>query len=264
MTLEKRVKHGHLRGIAKAMKTAFICSVLGWSVAFVGSTLKYHNNQIETTQTEKMVEYAHPDKQTTHILNYISGKEAISKEERKNLLVDYIDSWCQQNDQNAPELNEKNEKEIIIWMINNTTLLSNKNSVDEHITGINKFIPLKREWNQNLYNSLWELETEVGAPYLRWTMDKKVTYSSRFNTAEIAPYAPLETLLAELSHSKQFNDDSLDYDIKALEAAVRISTKMISSHSFDGALEEEYEIPGSLEYEAHQVIEPQLEQKIEK
>lgn len=125
------------------------------------------------------------------------------------------------------------------------------------------------------YRLVWQLEQEGGNPQIRFKAEKpnfnlapgskeEDQYSSMRNTL----YIGVDSLMSgrgvvyEMSHGKQFKDNPLGYYF--LEVRDLINVYLRSGFSAKGRAEEYrrlYDKSGSLEYQAHQVIQPDLEKR---
>ena len=149
-------------------------------------------------------------------------------------------------------------------------------SIEEVRETAENFVLRKRKCDYGLYNRLWQAEIATGAPYLRWKGSSKdffnaflyvsssdAYYLPFINKAYLTFDDPKESLFAELSHSKQFNDNTLSSYFRCLPSIVRVAGKVLSGQSFNESYEMEYSIPGSLEYETHKIIEPKLRKPLD-
>lgn len=121
---------------------------------------------------------------------------------------------------------------------------------------------------------LWSIQEKVGAPRIRWAAPGENTHSnitSRLvgagranyqhsdNTVYLQPGAVGETLVAEDAHAYQFNHKPIQSRAQFLidtgrtvAASIRNGTKMYEEQK------KQYSTPGSIEYEAHEVIEAKI------
>jgi hypothetical protein len=115
------------------------------------------------------------------------------------------------------------------------------------------------------------LEEEVGSPKIRWgeTLDNRE--GSFDGTIKMLPPAMdadreirRDIFIAEAAHAKQRKEKPYATAIQFAKDMVRtIFTSIRMGKSLGEAQNELYDIPGTLEYEAHQIIEPQLAKKID-
>lgn len=156
--------------------------------------------------------FSHEDRETTELLNYISGKENLSPQLKKLI--------------NEP----------------------------------------KPEFNEKLYYALWELEQSCGNPRIRLrTSGYKDFYLPLTNTIYINPSHFLldarDSLISELSHARQRKEYKINI-FRAIKDSARAAASFLISVSKE-IWDKSYNIPGTIEYEAHKIIEPELLKKIE-
>lgn len=247
-------------------------------VATVGMTLNYartHESVEEKTINGETI-YSHPDKKTTHILNYLAGKESLSQEEQINMIKNVCKVNIKNGGKTLPEnfesmnMNELEQYMAINFPNDEATAVEegNKSMLDEFL----KSIPDSYTEDKELYKLIWETEKEGGASKIifvgggeRHTFNFP-HYNPYTNTVAIWPLYPHEIWITEMSHAKQYKDHPVDSTIKSIETALRIANKIITKRDLSevfNAYDEEYRIQGSLEHEAHAVIEPYIKNKFE-
>lgn len=70
---------------------------------------------------------------------------------------------------------------------------------------------------------------------------------------------PRGDLFAESAHAKQFNDDQIGSYLREIQRLSAMARNIITSgNSLESAYQKEYKTPGTIEHEAHKVIEPYL------
>ena len=140
------------------------------------------------------------------------------------------------------------------------------------------------EYNPALEKIVWNLQKKVGAPRIRWSAPHDNTFSdraghivgagrsmyvSRDNTIYITPGSNVEALgknlVAEDAHALQYNEHPVKSRIRKTLDVVRIQVRAVRENKtqYESQLAE-YDIPGSIEYEAHEEIEKQLISEFEK
>lgn len=138
---------------------------------------------------------------------------------------------------------------------------------------------------KEIYNLVWAVEQECGNPKIRFqtkgpsifgvALSDEDTYRPHYNPSENTLYLPMDMFveqtwgykhtLAEMSHSKQLKDNPVEFYFKVASSFLRIFSKGgFNMEKLSEAQREEYKISGSLENEAHSVIEPGLTEKYEK
>lgn len=202
-------------------RTIEFARILGMSsaISLAGMTAIYyrtHDHQVKKTCLEDRCEYQHPDQETTHILNYLAGKDWTNEYESKNYF--YLKPW--------------------------------------------------KEFNPDLYDQLWQIEVEVGAPKIRWNNIKNDDkYHPPLNTIFLSPDSSWATdsLVAEFAHAKQSNDYPISTLCHGYWSKFRTLGRVVGNFdSWEKGYQPEYDLEGSIEYEAHQVIEPMLKERLNK
>jgi len=181
--------------------------------------------------------YIHQDAETTHVINILSGREALNGKDKTGLIV------------------------------SDGKVLS----------------PAPGTYDQQLYKALWTLEQECGNPKIRFQrvgesggivhlFDPGTSfYDVLTNTVIIQSgsndYA-INNYIAELAHGKQFNDNPLKFIILGATGYLNTFKKALDSKSnkadatFGEKLAQKYHDlygqKGSLENDAHSVIQPEL------
>ena len=269
-----------LKPVKKTLVTLGLVSLLG-ATALTVNYFATHKDKVKAEETSAGINYSHPDEQTTHILNYIAGKEAMTRDERADIMKDVLKRWCHANEVEIPELKGKSEREVAEWFVDNYKVEGKDyiRDVNATLKHFEKIIPLRKEWNPKLYDTLWRLEGGYGSPKIDWALwvngenksvlsffsEDKVTspsYRPFSNKIMVYPNDPLETLMSEFPHAKQFNTDLINIGLKLTDTAKRIGQEIIKGTSVIEAYQKEYSILGSVEFEAHRVIEPKLKQRL--
>jgi len=257
------------------MKYAAVVSLLGLA-GMVANHYATHE-KVRVRQAQGATEYAHPDGQTTHILNYLAGKEPMSREERLELIRSPGEEYCKMMNIDPPNFDRMDERQFMAWMLRTIPSGDGTDTLEGALKDLNSLIPLQRPYNPELYTTLWKIEMDVGTPYVRWSTarenkerglgtitDDISCYSAFSNTVHIQPVSePLRTLVAELAHARQFNEHPFSRYFRGAGSIGRtLARAVFEGRSLGDAYHQEYSTPGSIEYEAHQVIEPQLRRRI--
>lgn len=117
------------------------------------------------------------------------------------------------------------------------------------------------------------MQREVGAPRIRWAFDggedpraigaERANYDGLTNTAYIYPLTAFHDLIAEDAHAYQHEytpwKTSLRYVYDGASTLVRSFTKKIDLRT---AYQVNYVTAGSVEYVAHEEIEPRLRESL--
>ena len=299
-TPEQKEKLNSLREkIAKATKKFF---KLGRNLALVGMIamgvhyVDYYRTHpdVEIKDDGKgNIEYVHPDAKTSHILNVLAGKDSISFEEalenargifrtRAEILgiklptdfdtynIDQMDNFF------VAALNEKNEE--------GDTAKPGELKDYFYEYQYLKRMDVPEDRVKEIYNLVWEVEKECGNPKIRFqtkgpnvfgvALSDEDTYRPHYYPSENTLYLPMDmfveqtegyqNLLAEMSHAKQLKDNPVGFYFKTASSSLRIFSKGgFDMEKLYEAQLEEYKISGSIEHEAHSVIEPRLAEKYE-
>lgn len=153
---------------------------------------------------------------------------------------------------------------------------------DRETTRILNTLSGKGYYSSKISNILWRIEEECGSPNVRFqTTGPSIAgielgpniARPYFNSLSNTVFIPdpqflepgkggIEHLLAELSHSKQLGDNPLNFYAKAVASLFRILGEGgLDAKKLSKAQDKEYDLPGSLENEAHSLIEPELTKK---
>jgi len=136
------------------------------------------------------------------------------------------------------------------------------------------------EYDSALEKIVWNMQMKVGAPRIRWSAPEDNDFSKLAghmagagrsmywpsdNTIYITPGTTGADLVAENAHAKQFNDEPIESRVRTIIDGVHIAIRAVRENkSLHEAQFEQYETPGTIEHEAHEVIEPQLISEAEK
>lgn len=129
---------------------------------------------------------------------------------------------------------------------------------------------------KNLHNTLWKIEKEHGSPNIRWQTDQagilnlgeyhRSNYNPFTNTINFAVEDItgdfFETFIKEVTHAKQFNEEPILSYVKAtVDNAKTLFTSITSGKEFNEEYFKLYKEKGTLEYEAHSVLEEPLSEE---
>lgn len=126
---------------------------------------------------------------------------------------------------------------------------------------------------------LWKLQARVGAPRIRWeapgqnieaTVSGQMSgagrahYNSETNTVYITPGSVGATLVAEDSHALQFDQHPIASRVQFVLDMTQSAVRAYKEHTtvYEQQLKD-YRTPGTLEYDAHKVIQPTLIRQVE-
>jgi len=244
--------------------------------------------------------FEHQDQQTTDVLNYYSGYKDLPKQMKLQIAKELIHENLTDN-----PISPFKDK-ITIEEINDLSL----EAVEELLTDsfgfnpedkprmsrpipapiqtrnnqqwLDTFFP-KTEYNDKLYQALWDIEQEAGNPKIRFLGQSKFSagaVNSLTNRSDVAFYDPFsntmylrspkffyfeyDQYISEASHGVQWNQKPLSSDIRTVKDCVSSAlTALASGQSLWDKYKELYDTPGTIEYEAHSIIEKDLRQKLE-
>ncbi len=227
------------------------------------------------------VTYKHVDKETTQILDYLSGKSELPREIRLKFFREEMAKRTELENKIPKDYNEYDEDQLRSFLgqefLNAKT--PHARQIAETILDkgdlnwLDSFVSSKSNFDPKLYQNLWEIEQEVGNPKIRWGFtDNKGEYRGHFspdNTIYIDPPVdlgdPSDVFVAEAAHAKQVRTKPFSSSVKFVKDMVRtVFTAIRENKSLVAAQKELYSIPGTLEHEAHNVIEPELKKKLQR
>ncbi|MGL5831036.1 MAG: hypothetical protein ACRCZE_02690 [Candidatus Altimarinota bacterium] len=270
-------------GFIKHLKKRAAIVMVGATAALT-SKLAYHHEVKQTVSHQGEIVYTHTDPDTNRILNYLSGREKFSIQERRALAFSTYKARliCNAATNSTISLPSDfvymNEQEVLEFLkIDSPKPTSQIQSEFElQLTAMTYNIPEQYDQNDNLYRQLWELEAIAGAPRIRWASEinlplgeRTIAHYSLPNTLYITPVFdqtdnPYDDLVAEASHAIQFQNNVPDSYAKLFSTIIHTTLRTAQSEnplrlsSFNQAYGEEYQRPGSIEHEAHSQIEPAL------
>ena len=128
---------------------------------------------------------------------------------------------------------------------------------------------------KNLQDTLWKMEKDYGSPKIRWQTDHENTLTGKYHRSNYNSFTNtinfavedvtgdfFETFVSEVTHSKQFDQQPLSsYVSAAVDCGKTLFTSIVSDQSFAEEYLKLYEQEGTLEHDAHTILEtPLLEQ----
>lgn len=260
-------------------------------VAFTAATINYyatHSSLNIMINKDSTKTYLHPDKGTTHLLNVLAGKEKFTEEDifigrRFEIECFLVDPICERYDfiQKQPggvislikhldELPSEQIKQLYAYYYRDSAfhkLVKMENNLYFDTT---KYTPDKK-----IYDLVWTLEQECGNPRVRLIDDLQIDHYNPLNNTIYKSF-PFnfrkdslnrhkyfaKLVIDEMSHAKQFNDDQIGSYLRGLRDVINIFEHGgLSSKTFSTKYKKTYGEPGTIEHEAHQIIQPYLEKK---
>ncbi|HEV7702362.1 MAG TPA: hypothetical protein VGO63_02885 [Candidatus Paceibacterota bacterium] len=268
---------GRLKRIKrKVLKTILVSSFM----VVTGLTVNYNMTRFKVRvkldpQTNEK-RYEHDDPQTTHFLNCITGLERLTPEEETGLLRElllrqiYLETLKAEGivDKNADDsvINQASRQELINILKKHNAKSSdpikavNDDQLVDNTLGIAPY-----KFDQKYYEAVWTLETETGSAKL--VFEYPVIYGkdefSLGRKKEKSDYNVLENkvhlepqrnhpeikriLMAEFSHSKQFNESPVASYLTGIMDEITIFDYIIHiDPTFRGERRSEGHPPGSL------------------
>lgn len=234
--------------------------------------------------------FAHEDEETTKVLDYLSGKGEIPEDVKHLMEVEEVKESFTSNQVPAPpglaEADEIALSSLFVKERDENRRRAGLRPAGADFGNLRDQIDLasvsRFPQNQALYDALWDLERKVGNPKVRMDMDRFSTpgpwarYDYKTNTIHIgfpgmverAEFADqdyyVNLFLSEAAHGKQWKDSFATSDIKEYidehigEPALERKAAEEGKTPYQVRQETEYNKPGTIEYEAHHDIEPQL------
>lgn len=260
----------------------------------LGTAIDYRATRYTVTESlnnEGEQVYTHEDPETTHILNVLSGKEQFSTEEKLAFMKEFAAIQCEKLGVETPEsLAGMSESELGIFVAQNIMpkFGSSKEDINKYFDQPQGWIdkvevfPPNVEYNQKVYQALWKIEQTAGAPKVRWLVkrveNEDTNEGKQFNRDHVNPLTNtiylnpvvnemeeiVDTAISELAHTKQFHDTPIHSTVNASISGPRILGRaLLGRTSLYMAQLQEYETQGSLEHDAHSIIEPKLKAEFE-
>ena len=244
--------------------------------------------------TDGTVEYKHEDPETTQILDYISGKSEIPGNAKRFMEISQIKmirgfvnneslrlGQLRKNQSDNSDLDTMSESELSneydsqLQSLISLTSPNEKKSDVAFVKGTLKDqLPTKYYYNPELYRALWIMEQKCGNPKIRFsegaTGISRSAYFKETNTIYIVyqgtgtlQTVAIDKFISELSHARQFDQEWFQTNIEDyVDIQIVKSRAGVSGESFSDAYDKTlYDLPGTNEYEAHKIIEPELKRE---
>ncbi|PIR41899.1 MAG: hypothetical protein COV30_01765 [Candidatus Yanofskybacteria bacterium CG10_big_fil_rev_8_21_14_0_10_37_15] len=250
----------------------------------------------EELDSDKNIRYIHEDDETTNILEFLSGRAELNRKIRfkfaKPMILKHLD-WAKVK--YSEELKNAEEEDLFKSIFRRTMEKSEPNRrrvfLDKFINSkedwLDAFVPIKIDRADSIYNALWKVERLSGNPKIRWLdADEGILKSIALNMGGVAYFQPftntvylsfpdrnlaspayssepfvsesVNNFVMESSHAKQFNEKPIGTFAAKVFDSVNFIINVIKRGNLSGAYSLQYEEPGSVEHEAHSVIEPEL------
>lgn len=139
---------------------------------------------------------------------------------------------------------------------------------------LNERAKTRSSMSKDIYDLVWRLEKESGNPRIRLSgndipgRSKSTAYFPSTNTVQLEIMDLIvygtagEGFISEMSHGKQFNDNLLGSSLrKSRDYLSALLKSKFVVREFSREHDKLYDEPGSLEFQAHKVIQPDLEKR---
>lgn len=280
-------ENSRVRRVAKILLRRVRDAMILAAMALVLTYANYERTRWAVTQENNngSIIYRHEDKKTNDILNYISGINSLPENAKKELArICIMQLLSEVRGVKLPlDLEKRSDEDFRKFAVEALGLY-----LDTKYEGVDDQYVIdligKEDWfkhftrdrhspNSRLYRALWDIEQEAGNPKIRWTSDPewinsqgfRASYDQITNTMYISPtgygYGDINDLISESAHGKQFNENPLKLIAAGKDLIRIIGRSIITLKAPSETREELYNIPGSIEYEAHKEIQPRLEKE---
>jgi hypothetical protein len=259
---------------------------LGYPVQEVSTPVeKAPKDSVLEMRTNDGTRFEHSDTTTTRVLNYLAGRDTLPEEDVTRM---FKASWKEDIDKANPKTTVDLQK---IGIEEAATLAANngnrspkwkvwwKEIYMNKYKKFPRFLGAKKE----IYGALWQIEKETGSPKIRVMedlpeierSDRVGYYDPRTNTIVVSITAlgdykqgksinaqSSSTLFGEMAHAEQHSkrpeETVKQHNADITQRYTRAEKLKISP---DSSQKLEYSTPGTVEYEAHKIIEPRLKQR---
>ena len=249
----------HAKKTSRIIIQAALATSLALEMAHIATRYKVTEREITNGTV-----YTHEDARTTNILNYISGKSKLPELERQKIYRHLVHDELQRY---SPELIPENFNTLTslelrdLAMKSLGTYLPEKNKKELQNMADSWLEPFASDFQSHpkTYEILWKIENKVGAPKIRWNFEAPIIkaasgqdafYDPLSNTIYISDKFP--DILGEVVHADQWDKQPLRSSGRFAYSWLRVLARSaVEWQSVDQSYGAEYELPGSIEYEAH-------------
>jgi hypothetical protein len=293
---KEQLRGGLKRSLKKIFRIFSFATVLTGAAGMADYTLTRYKVEPRPVASGG-INYEHQDPETTHIINVLAGKEQLNDSDKKDILIDYLTDELPSH-QREGDYNYINPADLKNKSLGELTEIAEKFVHIENPDG--QFIypeeklkniitnPNPEAFDPQLCNALWKLEQECGNPKVRFRLATKKKmfglynpgrsfYNSNTNTAFIDisdNEATIDNYIAELSHGRQFDRSPISSNLLYVRDIIKTAKGFLAGdeasadqNNVVGRAERSYnrlyEEPGTLEYDAHNVIQPKLRSELE-
>jgi len=284
-----------LRCKEKVRKTTYTKSILIGSVGGIiataaiqgvkleKATKEIHRDKVTETEvktdvdgvTSKHKEFKHEDPETTHIINALCGKEPFTENEKLNIAIGITVKSCKASKTPVPE-------DIQSWDLQEIKdlYLKTTNNPEYHLKEFDTILS-GAVYLEGLYSIIWEQEKRSGSPYVRWSVTENTAnigdvhngafYEADTHTMYIKPEALTcsnitDQYVAEVSHALQYTEKPVRNLLRNIcdNFTALVIARQTGMDTRDVRNLILYDEPGTVEYEAHKIIEPVLQAEVDK
>ncbi len=155
--------------------------------------------------------------------------------------------------------NSKSYEKLSAWRL----------SLKKGQTLIDEIIPRRFPRKDPIYYALWHLEETAGNPKIRADLNDRAHYEAFSNTMFIGGGTQkeiIEQFISESSHGVQVDSAPVTTAFRVLKDTVSQGAAALMHQESMHQVHDEsaYDTPGTTEYEAHKIIQPQLEDQYKK
>ncbi|HRH24288.1 MAG TPA: hypothetical protein PK109_01710 [Candidatus Paceibacterota bacterium] len=258
-------KEGIKRLAASAGK-AVRYSLMGAMFLGLAGAGNHIRTRYEVTTTENGGEFAftHPDEETTHLIEFLTGREDATEEfkllsDRETLRREYA-----MRDYEIPENIEHMTREEIRAEVVQLFEIDGQVSAEAYADTVLGAPYARIAFDPAMHRTVWETFAENGAPRVRLATaeDDSLTgrvigngrahYDPLTNTLYINPSNPRSHYLDELAHARQFDQDPAGSYALVVKSLVETLVDAVRHReSLQDAQHRQYSRPGTLEHNAH-------------
>lgn len=246
-------------------------------MSFAGaSELKHYSTRYNVNKIVRGVEtiLEHEDSETTMWINYISGRGELSQTIRFEIFRSKVKSELETGHITVPEnfdtmsYGEIENYVFIDPQVNKTPLFKAWKRFNRNKQSFLDVVPKKLPKKDAIYNALWNLEAQAGNPKIRVDLNNRAHYISNTNTMYLAAFNQndyIKQFVSETAHGVQWETSTIISDAKNLkDTIIQGGTATVQEKTMSQVRDEyAYNTPGTIEHEAHSIIEPKLKEQFD-
>jgi|GEM_PF-2993578 len=280
--LQQSQKAKYKEKIGLYFKRGLRMALYGGALLFAAGTVDYQLTKYKVDAKDKKqssgIEYTHQDLETTHNLNLLSGKDPMTERDKIKFVAEFL-SRNVAIKESVEKLEQLTEAELLAKAkaVYGGNYAKSIKTIDD-LMDSQDINPVPEKFDPELYAALWKLEQSVGNPKVRLKSGSpeisifklhgpnRSFYGFSTNTVYInlaRNEEELSTIIAEASHGKQFRTNPVQTAFRAMRDYAKTLRRAIVSGHLNSAYDKLYEEPGSIENEAHQIIEKKLQKEFE-